>query len=144
MSEKKQTSPETPAARTAANTIRAAGLATLVSGLLFGILALSLAQQDMAGYGIALWLVVGAALTALGIMTLWIWTWALWPALLIGAGLLGAQLYAAYGGGNKPTANRVSVFFLTIPLIILIANALALGAARKLRSANRSESAHLD
>jgi len=65
----------------------------------------------------------------LGVMVLGMRTWGPWAAIAIGAVLLGGQLWSTFIG---PEGATPSVFSLIIPLIVLVANGLAVNAARRL------------
>jgi hypothetical protein len=120
-------------ARTRAeNWVRAAGVATIVSGVLFSVMAFLLAQAVPATMAVAVSSSLGIVLAVLGVLTLRLQTWSLWAAIFIATFLLGCELWVAYGGGRKPAGETLSIFLLVIPLLVLVINVLAVGAARAL------------
>jgi len=122
-------------ARRAVNTIRAAGAATIVGGLLtvaYVVLFALLApiRSDRLEFGIAL--TVGIALVVSGVGTLRRSNRSLWATVLITATVLAVQLWTAYGGGSRARNAGLSVYLLTVPMVVLLINTFAVGAARSL------------
>ncbi len=126
--------PADPTTASAINMIRAAGAATIVAGVLlivFAVLTVTLGGPNADRMGAFLDFVVGLALCGLGAISFRVHPWAPWVTLLIMFLFLAGQLWMAYGG-DELSGERISVFMLVVPLIVLIFNTLSIGAARTL------------
>ncbi len=123
----------------ALNTVRAAGSATVMAGVLtlcYAVAFAALTPMPLNVLEFALSLIVGLGLIATGVGTLRIHHRSLWVTLVLTAVVLAIQLWAAYGGGRSPSQASLSVYLLTVPLVVLITNTLAIGAVRTLKPKN--------
>jgi hypothetical protein len=119
--------------RRAREMARAAGWATIVAGLLTAVYAVLfnlLVCSEPARLDAAVALMMGAALILSGIGVLRRSGAALWITIIMVAGVLGLQLWTAYSGYMG--SEGVSIYLLTVPLVILIVNTLAVGTVRRL------------
>lgn len=128
------TSPQTEdAARVRAeNLVRAAGVASIIGGALFAAMALTFARAGASELDLGTYTIAGIAVSVLGVLTLRLETWSMWATIGIAAAFLGGELWLAYGSGRTPGGKTLSLFLLVVPLILLVFNTLAVGAARGL------------
>ncbi|MBN1343370.1 MAG: hypothetical protein JXQ73_11855 [Phycisphaerae bacterium] len=127
--------PLEPAARRAVNLLRAAGSTTVIAGVLivlYYVLALALTPGQQSDLAVAAGLILGVVLCGLGVMTLLLRTGGLWPTMIIAGILLAMQLLNAFMSASGQGQETLSVFALVVPLIVLVFNTLAVGAARTL------------
>ncbi len=119
------------------DTVRAAGAATVMAGLMtmvYVVLFVVLAprQADKVEFYGAL--VVGIALVVAGLGTLRSHSKALWVTVVTMAVILGIQLWVAYGTARKSPGAGLSIYLLTVPLVVLLVNTAAIGSVRAMRN----------
>lgn len=116
----------------AENFVRAAGVASIIAGVLFAAMAMTFTRVGAVELDLGTYTIAEIAVAVLGVLTLRSQTWSMWATIAIATAFLGGELWLAYGFGRTPQGRTLSVFLLVVPLILLVFNALAVGAARGL------------
>jgi hypothetical protein len=113
------------------NSSRAAGLATLVGAgmmafyaVLFTVLTPTAVNYIELGCSLAL----ATGLACSGFRTIRMQERGLWVSMILVGFILAVQLWAAYTGQHR---SHLSLYMLTVPLVLLIINTRALSALKK-------------